>query len=210
MFLLPRPACSASSRHCACSSRRSRDKPRAPFVNMSAGAALQRLLQRFQHGKRSRGDRQVGGEAAHRIARIERVLADLHDARAGRRRFLARQPWHIGFDDDHQVGVVQQRARHRALEHRMVRGHREVARVVRDHRQRPALRQSRQHHRIARVLPEQTGDHHRRPRGGDPVGELFDVGGRRHRCARPGAMRAIALRRRVARPRPAPRAASER
>ena len=77
----------------------------------------------------------------------------------------------------------------------MVCRDREVARVVRDHRQCPALRQPRQHDSIARILPQQTGDDDRRARVRDPAGELLDVRGRRHRCARTGTMRAIALRR---------------
>ncbi len=79
----------------------------------------------------------------------------------------------------------------------MVRRNGEIARVVRDHRQCPAFRQSRQYGRIAQVLPEQPGDDQRRACRCNPLGELLDVGCRRHRRARASAMRAVALRRGV-------------
>jgi hypothetical protein len=53
----------------------------APRIDVGTARSECRF-QRRQHRTRRRLDRQVGGEIAHRVALVERIFADLHDARA--------------------------------------------------------------------------------------------------------------------------------
>ena len=69
-------------------------------------ARFDRAHQRIERLRRAGLNRKVARETAHRIANVERVFADMRDTAAGRRMLQMRNPRHVGFEHDHQVGVV--------------------------------------------------------------------------------------------------------
>ena len=68
-----------------------------------AHQCLERLGGAGLHGK-------IAWEAAHGIAHIEWILTHMRDAAAAGRMLQVRDPRHIGFDHDHQIGIDEQRA----------------------------------------------------------------------------------------------------
>ena len=82
---------------------------RAPRIGVEL-SSRQRRIERSQGNCSGRGNRQIARKRAHRIARVDRVLADMHDTAARGRPMHVRVPRRIALDHDDQVGVADQRA----------------------------------------------------------------------------------------------------
>ena len=105
-------------------------------------ARLDRAHKRIQRLCGAGLHREIAREAAHRIAHVERVFADMRDAAAAGRMLQMRDPRHVGFKRDHQIGIGEQRAGLEAEMHRMARRQAHRARVVRDDRDGAAFGQA--------------------------------------------------------------------
>ncbi len=108
------------------------------------------------------------------VADEERVLAHMNDAAAGRRMLQMRNPRHIGFQRNHQIGIGEQRAGLVAEMHRMAGRQADAARVLRDDGNGAAFGQPRQHrHRVGGQSPTSRSAAVRRRRSIPPASRLF-------------------------------------
>ena len=105
-------------------------------------ARLDRARERIERLRGAGLNRKIAREAAHRIAHVERILADMRDAAAAGRMLQMRNPRHVGLEHDDQIGVGQQRAGLEAEMHRMARRQAHRARVVRNDRNGAAFGQA--------------------------------------------------------------------
>jgi hypothetical protein len=69
---------------------------------------LQSPAKRRQYQPGRAGDRDIGGEAADRVAAEQRIDADMDDLALGRRRLAARGPRHVAIDDQDRIRLVEQ------------------------------------------------------------------------------------------------------
>ena len=86
------------------------------------------------------GHLEVACKAAHGIAEIRRVLADVGNARGRPRCLDARQPGNVGFDDDDGIGIVEIGSGIEPMVQGMIARQTRKARSVRDNRQTEAER----------------------------------------------------------------------
>ena len=95
---------------------------------------LRGTRQRLQRARDRAGEGQVGAKAAQRIAREERVGAEVDDLGFGPRPAFLRNPRYVAVDHQHEVRFVEQRVRIPSAVHRVLGGEREIARPVMDNR----------------------------------------------------------------------------
>jgi hypothetical protein len=120
----------------------------------------------------------VGLAFAERIARGQRIGGDVDDLGVLARLVVARHPWHHALDDDHHVGLRQQRAGIVAEMHGMVGRQVHVARFGLHHRQRELLGECRQRAHRLRHPAAARGDDERKLGLGDELCRLLDCGAR--------------------------------
>ncbi len=104
------------------------------FYLRSGSVFLRALAQGIKRRRDAASEREVGPEPAQRIARKERIGADMHDFRVGLRIALRREPRHVAIDHQDQVGLRQQGLRIPTRGERMLGRQRKIARTVVDDR----------------------------------------------------------------------------
>ena len=117
----------------------------------------------------------------------------MRDAAAGRRMLQMRDPRHVRFNDDHQIGVGQKRAGLETEMHRVARRQAHCARTVRNDRDGAAFGQALK--RGDSLGRQGRGDDQWPFGGGDPFGERCDRAriGMCRRCLRPRLYRSDRL-----------------
>ena len=104
------------------------------FYSRGRSVSLRTLAQGVKRRRDAASEREVGPEPAQRIARKERVGADMDHFRFGPGIALRRQPRHVAIDHQDQVGLRQQGLRIPARGERMLGRQRQIARTVVDDR----------------------------------------------------------------------------
>jgi hypothetical protein len=143
----------------------------APLRDRAAVGQTRRGLGQRRHGEpRGAGEGHVGGEAADRVAREERVHPELDDLRVGMRGSKVRIPGRVRFDDEDEVGLVEPGRGVETCVERMILGEVQmrVGLVEDGERQRLGERDQRRHRRG--ISTERLGDDDGVARGQEPRG----------------------------------------
>src|SRR6516225_8547085 len=111
-------------------------------------------------GRRA-SDGEVAGKPTDRIAREERIDAEMDDLAFGLRSFEARDPWHIAFEHEDRVGTVEKRAGIVAEMAGMIGRKAKMARTMLDDRNCEALRKIGERFDRSRIAPGAGGDDQR-------------------------------------------------
>src|SRR5581483_12404250 len=72
---------------------------------------LRALAERLQRRRERAGDREVGAEAAQRVAREERIRAEVDDLGVGLRISLGGDPWNVRVHHQDDVRILEELAR---------------------------------------------------------------------------------------------------